>query len=344
MQNNTNYFPSNKLLEALRLEGLDITFVTNELIAALQKEGFDIGIGKLLKMEQLLFTIDLEEHYAQLPFLLCPLFARNEKEQNLFYRIYADLFGALATNNLTPKPQTETTQNADLEQELKPQKFPEKKWYWVAAFLLLAFTVAGIYFSFRKEKMNTEIVENISKEINSETQQLKDSISLNETAFQQKADSIEQQIQQEEFNQDINVETQQQPAVTQPETKLPTLEELRAEQLNIFLEQRKNDSIERQLQAEQFFVQVEAENKILSYQHQRKIYNTLYITALLILLAIAYEIWKFRNRKLIAQKKKGRKPPFVVQLKIDEKQLDLDSQIYGVANSMRLRTKGSVQK
>jgi hypothetical protein len=60
----------------------------SDLIAELKDCGFDVGVERQLRLFRLLGSLNGQCEPEQLKFLLCPIFAIDEKQQTEFYRIF----------------------------------------------------------------------------------------------------------------------------------------------------------------------------------------------------------------------------------------------------------------
>ncbi|MEM7374488.1 MAG: WG repeat-containing protein [Bacteroidota bacterium] len=73
----TSFFPYEGFLEVLR------------------ENGFSVGVDSYMRVQALVQRMDSNLESERLKFLMCPLFAQNEKEQKKFYRLYENYFQLL---------------------------------------------------------------------------------------------------------------------------------------------------------------------------------------------------------------------------------------------------------
>ena len=109
-----------------------------QFLTELRRQGFRIGVGHYLRLQELLNKAGPETTPKNIKTLLCPIFATNQAEQELFYRAFDNFFSLFLPS--TPRPWTmESADEAFLFQTLSPPK-PDtrrKRLYYLGAALFL---------------------------------------------------------------------------------------------------------------------------------------------------------------------------------------------------------------
>ena len=294
----------------------------DELIADLQDHKFYIGVDTYQRVLQLLGDLDLNAHYHELDQILCPLFATTEEEQILFNKLYFKHFpakdAAEGKPDLSAEASSSYTEKETLTEELKPKALPKRKLFvgiTAVAIILLSIISIFIYIessevSEAKINKTNDTIEQINKvqeEKQFENENLNDSLK-----------QIENEIKYGEENTEVETEKLEKRDSLKVETKV-SLEELRQLARNENFQEQEKEKVKR-----------EKENK--------KQEIILYASIIsLLLLFLAYEIYRIVRRRLIANRKKGRKPPYVWSIHIDEQKVDLEQDMYFLANQMRAR-------
>src|ERR1051326_8389690 len=108
------------------------------LIDHLRRLGFSIGLEHHLRLEQLLSNICGECSPQDLKWLICPLFAVNEKQQDAFYSAF-DSFLPLLSLQTSKAAVSATTGPLTVGEAAPPRRLTPARWpYFVTAFALLA--------------------------------------------------------------------------------------------------------------------------------------------------------------------------------------------------------------
>lgn len=310
------------------------------LIDALKQRGFVIGTDTYLQMHNLLNVIDIDKEFEQLHTFLCPLFAQDYKQQELFYDIY---FSVLKTERVTENlPQITKTEEAKVPetkkislQELKPEKIKSKNLLYLTAGLLTAFIIGLSIF--------------ISNSISENSEKVKDQIIEEITKIKHKEDKIKQFSENITKQKDSLIKQQKDTLLkidkTEDSIKIPEIER----EYNFRIEEKdrtilKTDSSLNIINEEKKI----KEQEIQKAQEKKKqgIYNSIRYALIILIFTIfvLYEIYNLLNRRLIAKRKKEQKPPFVWGIYVENQNIDIDNHIYSAANNMRFRTQSGPAK
>lgn len=123
----------------MALTPLNSPLLFEGLIDHLRRLGFSIGLDHQLRLEQLLSYICGECSPQDLKWLICPLFAVNEKQQDAFYSAFDSLLPLLSLQTSEPAISTTTgpARHREAVRRLTPARWP----YFPAAFALLALLI-----------------------------------------------------------------------------------------------------------------------------------------------------------------------------------------------------------
>lgn len=279
------------------------------LIDELKQNGFVIGVDTYLRVQKLLENMDMQQHYHELNSILCPMFAVDAKQQQLFYQIYDRVFEQHLLTQTQPqaekKIQAEKTEQTD-KNFFRPEfaKFARFFKAFAAVVLLAAMVWAGLQWTGFLEKKQAIIEQ--------EQQQVEENeATINENT--EKTDSLtqKQQAQEEEIEQTEQTE----PDI--PQQNQRPLENERTtvlkKELQQTIEQKQLlDSISREAETQKIKAQILAEQQIRENQHNTKrklAYAVLFAVLAVILLLELYRLWR---RRLIANKKTRQTPAFCV--------------------------------
>jgi len=307
----------------------------DELIEKLKLNGFSIGTDTILQLHSLLKSIDLQKDYSQLHTFLCPLFASDEKQQDKFFKIYAEVFDnekIIEQNKIRNKTHQETKKSDFDSKQLLPDKPQKRRLLYFIAIILAVFLSISAFLIIDSTKNKTKI---------------------NKQKIVQNIDSLEQNKQViEQKNKDLAEDTAKLKTDLQD-----TLEKINdpeiADEVKDDYEFRitEKDNIINKNNA----LKDSAENEIannkknideIEQEKKQKYLETIRYSLLLIILFafLFYELYLFMIRRLIAKRKRAQKPPFVWGIYLEDQNIDLDSEIYSVANNMRFRTQTGVSK
>ena len=312
----------------------------DKLLEALKQNGFIIGTDTYLQLHKLLNAIDINDDFEQFHTYLSPLFAQNEKQQNQFYEIYFSTLKAEGIDVVLPTKEEvvipeESKREEITSEELIPEKIKSKQFLYVIAVILTILITVSSYFIVNKfiDPKQIEITE-ITQEINK---------------IENKSDTIKQEvdnaiIEKKELKKNKEDTIAKLQTINKHE-KIPEIES----DYNFRIKEKdsvivKNDSLLNIVDAEK--KEKEEQADIIEENIQQKINNSIRYTLifLIIIFFVLYEIYSLLSRRLIAKRKKEQKSPFVWGIYINNQNIDLDSDMYSVANNMRYRTQSGTSK
>ena len=273
------------------------------LIAELKNNGFIIGVDTYLKLEYLLQNLDIHKNYDKLNTLLCPLFATEQREQDLFYQIFENVF----ETHKPPEEDEPIKEELEEEQTSKSKKYAKsdlkikKRLFWGIGIILSI--IISIFFIFQNniQTNNEQIAENKTEDtlskINNTTEQI-------ENRQNEIKDSIEE-LSNDDNLMPIDTVVDIKPDIdTVPDNKSPIDTAKTIEKLNEDLE--KGDSILRILDRENYIQKLNENQQKAEIKH-KKANNLLFLVlGILLVIFISIEIYKFIRRKLIANIKDGK--------------------------------------
>ena len=111
-----------------------------DFLAHLRRRGFAIGVDHHLRLQRLLDEVGGRCAPQDLKTLLCPVFATNEKEQELFYRAFDDYFELF---RLAAPPKPERDLRPDEREEPRPAT-RRSRWRSPLAYTLLAVLIVAL--------------------------------------------------------------------------------------------------------------------------------------------------------------------------------------------------------
>ena len=131
------------------------TFPFGDFLAFLKHQGFSIGIDHYLRLQTLLNFLGPDCGPDDLKFLLCPIFAVNEKQQRQFHNAFDRYFEPLTLS--TRKPPA----GARREEEEVPklEEPPVFKWRWPHLLLVLILLVLAAFLVIKKPQKQQKTVE-----------------------------------------------------------------------------------------------------------------------------------------------------------------------------------------
>ncbi|MEM6767489.1 MAG: SUMF1/EgtB/PvdO family nonheme iron enzyme, partial [Bacteroidota bacterium] len=129
------------------------------LLIKLELAQFQLGPKRRLAIQQLLvrwekeFSIiwHIEQQQVQaesLGYMLCPLIARNEAEQDLFYKIFKDYLQEEVTPYVKALLEAEDLPSSQEDEERAEDIPDESKWQWLFFLILFILPSIGVYFWF----------------------------------------------------------------------------------------------------------------------------------------------------------------------------------------------------
>ncbi|NIM18236.1 MAG: hypothetical protein GTO45_40055, partial [Candidatus Aminicenantes bacterium] len=116
-------------------------------MAYLRRQGFIIGVDHHLRLQALLNKLGPDCRPADLKYVLCPVFAANEKQQNQFYRAFDSYFKPMETPGLKKIIPVDEPDSKDVELTGEPISTP--RWKYVLLGVLLLVLAALLIYRFR---------------------------------------------------------------------------------------------------------------------------------------------------------------------------------------------------
>jgi formylglycine-generating enzyme required for sulfatase activity len=115
-----------------------------EFMAYLRRQGFIIGVDHYLGLQALLNKLGPDCRPADLKYVLCPIFASSEKQQNQFYRAFDSYFQPMETAGIKKIIPGDEPESKDVELTGEPVGTPGWK-YVLLGVLLLVLAALVIY-------------------------------------------------------------------------------------------------------------------------------------------------------------------------------------------------------
>ena len=151
----------------------------NEFLDHLKKQGFVFGIDQIEKLHSILNHLNKDCVPSELKFIICPVFASNAKQQEIFYREF-DLYFNLFTTE-SSEPESLNTPLVLKKQKYSTLKINLKHCFFYGSLVLLIFAISfGILHKNNpSKKIEPQLVENADKPHNSLMSDESNSITAN---------------------------------------------------------------------------------------------------------------------------------------------------------------------
>ncbi|MDX2031517.1 MAG: PKD domain-containing protein [Blastocatellia bacterium] len=117
-----------------RTENTD-QLVLGSLIEALRRQGIRVGIGHYTRLQKLLHSLPCDCPLLELKTLLCPILASNEKEQEIFYRVFDVYLGPSVSS---PEDSADTQNSSEVDFEKRNAPNVKRRWKLQHTIFLLA--------------------------------------------------------------------------------------------------------------------------------------------------------------------------------------------------------------
>lgn len=299
-------------------------------LAYLHRQGFIIGVDHHLRLQILLNKLGKKSAPADLKYLLCPIFATNQKQQHQFYRVFDAYFKSLDTGiGEEPAPheeeQTQEPGDPDLQVYLK-------KWPYIAAGFLLAVVILMLGYWLNSPPSNstrnvtyTEFIETMSHPVG-------DAANAAMTATGNKVAEKKAAENKAATNKVVENKERTQVPVT-PRKKQPNQsgETTRGKSSAITTLEKPEQPLPR----------------LTPPVSPRFEYGFRWILILApIVVFFLMEGYRRKRRRLIVEKKWGRKPPVVWPIKVETPDLQLvkNNRFYEAAGHLRRRLKSDIHQ
>ncbi|MDM8516894.1 formylglycine-generating enzyme family protein [Desulfobacterales bacterium HSG16] len=129
-------------------------------IRHLKSQGFIIGVDHHLRLNSVLNLIGPDSKPKDLKYLLCPIFATNAKQQDIFYRTFDRYFSFSAFQESYEKSVQKKVADKSFDDEIKEPAYGKKRLYILFA-LLLVLAVAGLFDWWNQKDAVQALPENI---------------------------------------------------------------------------------------------------------------------------------------------------------------------------------------
>jgi len=280
----------------------------SEFLSYLHRQGFIIGVDHHLRLQTLLNKLGPDCMPDDLRYLLCPIFATNPKQQQQFYRAFDSYFNSLqssAAKQATARPTSEKTETKKPAEPIQARKWP----YIVPGAVLIL--LVAIFSHWQPNKPTPAPEEKVI-----DTQPAIQDSSTTRT------DST-----------DIGLSMPQPAAPEDAPVERPV--------------QRSSAAYEV---LRTWAARIDSLNRLNRPRWEPTFYQRHWLTirrvALLapVIILLLTEWYRFNRRRLILQKQRGKKPPFVWQILIETPALGFlrNEQFYTAARQLRHRLESEV--
>lgn len=320
-------------------------------LAYLRRQGFIIGVDHHIRLQELLNRLGPGCQPADLKYLLCPLFATSEKQQQQFYRAFDSYFKCFDVKTdiiKAGKPATKVAhKTTDIESS--QESVVTRKWPYILAAALLLLMVAMLsYWVYQPktmvESLKTTVVDSpgtspgVSKKTTAAGKESKAGTEPKPTKStletgEGKPDSTKRT--KIDTSQSVKPEDREVPIIkpdTSKKSSAPSFDEVRkwAEKID---------------QLNQLNNLNKSKYEPTFYQRYWYVFRWVgFLGTFIIFLFI--EIYKYIQRRLILQQKRGKKPPYVWPILVENPELGIvkNYQFYEAARFLRMRLKSDIRQ
>lgn len=275
--------------------------VFDEFLAYLRQQGFVIGVDHYLRLQELLNKISGECGPGELSTLLCPIFATSHSQQEKFYRAFNSFFALLQSAPAATRGSVRGEEQTGQSDSGVNQSINRAGWKKPAN-LSAALGVLLVAAALAFWLINPGPIQNKNENINQQTNQNQNANQDINTNSENRNNQNRNSNRGETGNKNDNpAPTPSADSTARPNVSSPSPPALLGPELRTFIR--------------------------------------IAATGAPVILFLLYEYVRYRRRKLVLQKKRAKKPPFVYALRIEPPAHKIfnSEQFYTAARRMRRR-------